>query len=196
LIAEKLGSKTDRMSDETKHGNTVGHGDFERSDIGPAGVLYFLLGLAVFCLIMHFLVTGLFSVLERRSQEQQTPVSPLVTNAPEDTRHIPAEYKTDNESTAYEKYLKKNFPAPQLETDERSQLNKVRLDEEQILNTYDYIDQKAGTVRIPIERAMDLIAQRGLPMRAQGASTTSVPAQTASNDQANADQGKKKGKKK
>jgi hypothetical protein len=25
------------------------------------------------------------------------------------------------------------------------------------------VDQKAGTVRIPIERAMDLLVQRGLP---------------------------------
>ena len=183
------------MSDEIKNGNTANHGDFERRDIGAAGVLYFLLGLAVFCLLMHFLVTGLFSVLERRSQEQQTPVSPLVTNAPEDTRHIPAEYKTDNESTAYEKYLKKNFPAPQLETDERSQLNSIITLQEQELNSYDYIDQKAGTVRIPIERAMDLIAQRGLPVRAQGASTTSASTQAVGNDQANNEQGKKKGKK-
>jgi hypothetical protein len=37
------------------------------------------------------------------------------------------------------------------------------------LATYDYIDQKAGTVRIPIDRAMDLIAQRGLPVRTQAA---------------------------
>ena len=184
------------MTSESPNTNTTGHGDFERRDIGVAGVLYFLLGLAVFCLIMHFLVTGLFSVLENRSQEQQTPVSPLVTNAPEDTRHLPAEYKTDNESTAYEKYLKKNFPAPQLETDERSQLNKVRLAEEQTLNTYDYIDQKVGTVRIPIERAMDLIAQRGLPVRTQGAATTSMPPQSVGSDQAKNDQGKKKGKKK
>ncbi len=39
--------------------------------------------------------------------------------------------------------------------------------EEQTLSSYDYIDQKAGTVRIPIDRAMDLIAQRGLPVRSR-----------------------------
>jgi hypothetical protein len=36
-----------------------------------------------------------------------------------------------------------------------------------MLATYDWVDQKAGTVRIPIDRAMELIAQRGLPMRTQ-----------------------------
>ena len=34
--------------------------------------------------------------------------------------------------------------------------------ENQILTSYGWVDRKAGTVRIPIERAMDLIAHRGL----------------------------------
>jgi hypothetical protein len=118
-------------------------------------------------------VKGVFDVLDRRGREQQTPVSPLVTNAPMDTRHIPPEYATDSKSTNYEKYLEKNFPAPQLETDERTQLNDIRLNEEQILSTYGYVDQKAGVVRIPIERAMDLIAQRGLPVRGQSPTSES-----------------------
>lgn len=194
------------MTDDIQHANNHGHGDYERRDIGVSGVLYFLAGLAFSGLIVFFIVNVVFHELEKRSEEQQTAVSPLVTNAPEDTRHLPPAYKTDAESTDYEKYLQKNFPAPQLETDERDQLNKVRLNEEQILSTYGYVDEKAGTVRIPIERAMDLIAQRGLPARAEGASMTSgattsgttmaaTPA-AASNDQAKADQGKKKVKKK
>jgi len=157
------------MSEEIKPANSTSHGNYERRDIGVAGVLYFLLGLAFAGLIVHFIVTGLYSYLEKRSEAQQTPVSPLITNAPVDTRHLPPEYKTDEESTAYEKYLKKNFPAPQLETDEQVELNRDRLREAQILSTYDYIDRQAGTVRIPIDRAMDLIAQRGLPVRGQTA---------------------------
>ena len=68
------------------------------------------------------------------------------------------------------KYLEKNFPSPQLEIDERTELNKDRLREEQTLSTYDWVDQNAGTVRIPIDRAMDLIAERGLPVRSQTSS--------------------------
>jgi hypothetical protein len=149
------------MSNETKHGKSTGHGDYERRDIGITGVLYFLLGLAVAGLLVHFLVTGLYSYLQKRSETDQPPLNPLVTNAPKDTRHIPPEYKG-----SYEDYLNRNFPAPQLEIDERTELNKDRLREEQTLNTYGWVDQKAGTVRIPIERAMELIAQRGLPTRA------------------------------
>jgi hypothetical protein len=157
------------MTDETKPANPTGHGSYERRDIGVAGVLYFLLGLAFAGLIVHFIVTGLYAYLEKQTEAQQAPVSPLVTNVPADTRHIPKEYKGD-----YKKYLKENFPAPQLEIDEHSQLNKIRLLEEQTLSTYGYIDQQAGTVRIPINRAMDLLAQRGLPVRAQAGETSAV----------------------
>jgi hypothetical protein len=155
------------MSDDIKHGNSNGHGDYERRDIGVAGVLYFLAGLVVAGLCVHFIVTGLFHFLERQNDSQQVAVSPLATNVPKDTRKLPAEYKTDSGSADYEKYLKSTFPAPQLEINERNQLDKIRLNEENTLSTYDYIDRKAGTVRIPIDRAMDLIAQRGLPVRSQ-----------------------------
>jgi hypothetical protein len=151
------------MSDHI-HPANPGHGDYERSDISAAGIVYFLVGLIVFLVISHFIVSGLYDFLEKYSQAHQTPISPLVNNAPVDTRKLPTDYRD---------YLKQNFPSPQLETDERTQLNDVRLREEDTLSTYDYIDQKAGTVRIPIERAMDLIAQRGLPVRAQGASAAS-----------------------
>lgn len=152
------------MSDEINHGHQPGKGAYERRDIGVAGVLYFLAGLVLAGVLVHFMVTGLFSYLEKQSEAQQAPLNPLVTNAPADTRHIPEEYKGN-----YEKYLQKNFPTPQLEIDERLQLNDVRLKEEQTLSTYDWVDEKAGSVRIPIERAMELVAQRGLPVRAQSA---------------------------
>jgi hypothetical protein len=150
------------MTNQTQHEQSPGHGSFERRDVRAAGVLYFLAGLAFAGLIVHFVVRGLYSQLEKQNEAQQTPVSPLVTNAPRDTRHLPPEYKGN-----YEDYLNKNFPAPQLEIDERTELNNDRLREEQTLSTYGWIDQKAGTVRIPIDRAMDLIAERGLPMRGQ-----------------------------
>ena len=154
------------MSNEIHSANSTGNGGYERRDIGVRGVLYFLAGLVVAGVFIHFVVSGLYSYLEKRSQSQQAPVSPLVTNAPPDTRKLPTDYRD---------YLKQNFPAPQLEIDERNQLDKIRIDEAQTLSTYDWVDQKAGTVRIPIDRAMDLVAQRGLPVRTPTA-TDAVPA--------------------
>jgi hypothetical protein len=148
------------VTEEPESAN-LNHGDYERRDIGIAPVLYFLLALAIGGLFVYFIVNGLYSFLERRYQAE-TPMSPLVSNAPVDTRKLPAEYRGPG---GYEKYLKQNFPAPQLETNERDQLDQVRINEEDTLSTYGWIDQKAGTVRIPIDRAMDLIAERGLPVR-------------------------------
>lgn len=147
------------------------NGGYERQDIGISGVLYFLGGLALAGLFVYFVVNGIYSYLEKNSEANQTPVSPLVTNAPTDTRKLSSDYKD---------YLKQNFPSPQLEVDERGQLDKIRTDEAETLSTYDWVDQKAGTVRIPIDRAMDLIAQRGLPVHSQsGAEAAGQPPKPA-----------------
>jgi hypothetical protein len=143
----------------TKDPNPVkwsSHGAFERRDIGIGGVLWFLVGLAAAGVIITFGVSSFYHYLDTRNQAEQPPLSPLVTNVPKDTRHLPTDYKD---------YLKQNFPSPQLEIDERTQLDQIRVKEEDTLATYGWVDQKAGVVRIPIERAMDLIAQRGLPTR-------------------------------
>jgi hypothetical protein len=149
-----------------------GHGDYERRDIGIAGVLYFIAGLIVAGLLVHFIVTGMFGYLNRRSEATQPPISPLVKNAPADTRRIPPQYGNN-----HEKYLKESFPAPQLETDERTELNDIRLREENTLSTYGWVDQKAGTVHIPIDRAIDILAQRGLPVRNQSTATQTAQTQ-------------------
>lgn len=156
------------MSNQTHPENQQGNGGYERQDIGVAGILYFLLGLLVFGVFVYLVAAVMYSYLEKRSNAEQAPVNPLVTNAPADTRKLPVDYKD---------YLKQNFPSPQLEIDERGQLDKIRRDEEETLSTYNYIDKSAGTVRIPIDRAMDLIAQRGLPVREESAIHTVAPAQ-------------------
>src|SRR5579872_1131753 len=169
------------MNHDTHPVNSAGNGGYEHRDVGVAPILYFLLGLAVAGLVVYFLVDGIYSYLEKRSEAHQAAVSPLVANPPKDTRKLSADYKD---------YLQQNFPSPQLEIDERGQLDQIRIDEAQTLSTYDWVDQKAGTVRIPIDRAMDLIAQRGLPVRSQAASQA-APERQASNPAAE----KKKGTK-
>jgi hypothetical protein len=143
---------------EDQHHTTHPHGHFEHRDIGVSTVVYFLVGLTVALIVSFFVVGGIYRFLTHHFEAQQPAVSPLVANAPVDTRKLP-----DDD---YEKYLHKNFPEPQLETNERTELNNIRLHEEETLSTYDYVDKSAGTVRIPIDRAMDLLVQRGLPVRA------------------------------
>jgi len=175
------------------HHHAAGHGDYERSDIGISGVLYFLAGLFVFGLLSYGVIHVLYRVLDKHNEAEQAPVSPLVKNAPGDTRKLPAEYAGP---AGYEKYLEQKFPAPQLEIDERNQLDKIRQDEAGELSRYEWIDQKAGTVRIPIDRAMELVAQRGLPVRSASGSAGSSSASAPLPEKPAAESKKSKGKKK
>jgi len=146
------------MAIETHHDpHSQGHGDFERKDVRSAGIFYFFAGLAAAAIVIHLLLAGLYEILDKRDKAQQPPPNPLVANMNPDTRKVPLNYPQNV------------FPEPRLETNERTQLDDVRLAEEQKLNGYDWVDQKSGIVRIPIDRAMDLIAQRGLPVRPQNA---------------------------
>ena len=68
------------MNHDLKHEKVPGHGDYERRDIGVAGVLYFLLGLLVAGGIAHFIVQGVYHYLDNHYETRQPPVSPLVKN--------------------------------------------------------------------------------------------------------------------
>jgi hypothetical protein len=58
----------------------------------------------------------------------------------------------------------KLLPEPRLETIPGANLARLRAEEDGELNTYGWIDRSNKIVRIPIERAMELIVQRGLPV--------------------------------
>jgi len=56
-------------------------------------------------------------------------------------------------------------PEPRLQTTPRSDLRAFRTHEDALLDSYQWADKGAGTVRIPISEAMKLVVQRGLPAR-------------------------------
>ncbi|HVI10343.1 MAG TPA: hypothetical protein VND65_18790 [Candidatus Binatia bacterium] len=142
------------MNDASKPEYVAGHGGYERQDLKASGVIGFfvVLGLAVVACVFGLRV--MFTYLDHLSRTGQPPVNPLVEHVPADTRHVPRGYPQGV------------FPSPQLEEDERGQLNSVILQEEQKLNSYGWVDEPAGVVHIPIDRAMDLLVQKGLPVRA------------------------------
>jgi hypothetical protein len=59
-------------------------------------------------------------------------------------------------------------PEPRLQTNPREDLRELRAGEDETLSTYGWVDKNAGVVRIPIDEAMKLVIQRGLPARAPG----------------------------
>jgi len=69
-------------------------------------------------------------------------------------------------------------PEPRLQVAAPRDLNQYKAAQDEILNRYGWVDRQTGVVRIPIERAMDLLLQRGFPVRTaapakQGASKPS-----------------------
>jgi hypothetical protein len=76
-------------------------------------------------------------------------------------------------------------PAPRLEAESGQSLEPYRAAEERKLSTYAWVDRQNGVVRIPIDRAVDLLAQRGLPSR-----TGSAPADTAASSPSDASSGR------
>jgi|WetSurMetagenome_2_1015567.scaffolds.fasta_scaffold305388_2 hypothetical protein len=64
-------------------------------------------------------------------------------------------------------------PAPRLQTQPREDLKNMRAEEERYLGTYGWADSARGAVHIPIDRAMELLLQQGLPARAQAPVGTS-----------------------
>jgi hypothetical protein len=57
---------------------------------------------------------------------------------------------------------------PQIQAAPKRDLREFRLGEERVLNTYGWADKAAGTVHVPVNVAMEMIAQHGLPPRASG----------------------------
>jgi hypothetical protein len=158
-------------NDDHLHPASSGHGvEYERDDLGSRGVFGFFIGLAVTGVIIYFIVVGMYTFLDKYEQSQMTAMSPLTK--PEDSamvgaRRVPPDY--------VENRFKDNG-APLLEVDERGQLKTFVLEQEKHLNSYGWVDEKAGVAHIPIDHAIDLLAQRGLPVYQSGSANPAASA--------------------
>lgn len=137
------------MNEEGKHPQMNPELEFEHQDWRPRIVYSFLAGLALTGILVFLVVRGLYFVIDAYQEHHQPPQNPLVKSEA-DTRIVLPE-------------TIEQFPQPRLERNERLEINDFRLQEEQTLYSYGWVDQQAGLVRIPIDRAMELVAQRGLP---------------------------------
>ena len=63
-------------------------------------------------------------------------------------------------------YGMKEPPEPRLQTAPLDDLLALRARDAAALDAYAWVDREAGVVRIPIERAIAVLAERGLPARA------------------------------
>lgn len=146
----------------------VNHGqgpEFEREDLSTRGVFGFMIGLAIFGVIVYFIIIGMYHFLDNYEKSQTASASPLAPTSEVSARHIPY---APGQGDYVERKFKENG-APLLEIDEKTEMKKLVTDQEKRLNSYRWVDERAGVAQIPIEQAMDLIVAQGLPVLPQGA---------------------------
>jgi hypothetical protein len=56
-------------------------------------------------------------------------------------------------------------PEPRLQADPSVVWNAMRTEQDSMLTSYRWVDKDAGIVQVPIDRAMELLVEQGLPAR-------------------------------
>jgi hypothetical protein len=135
---------------------------YERSDANVTGIIVFITSLAIFVAVVGMLCYGIGAWFNARMNREDGPNSKWTKTA--DVRqlgNLPSSPELQNKVAE----LTQNFPTPRLQTDDGNQdVADLHARENLLLENYSWADQKSGKVRIPIDRAMELIAQRGLPV--------------------------------
>lgn len=135
---------------------------YEQSDIRVTGIIVFLTSLAIFVAVCGVLTYGIGKVINARMNREDGPNSKWTKTA--DVRelgNLPSSPELQNKVAE----ITRSFPTPRVQTDDGNQdVADLHAREDLLLENYSWVDQSQGKVRIPIERAMELIAQRGLPV--------------------------------
>jgi hypothetical protein len=116
----------------------------ETSDVNIRAILGFGAALALVAVVVHVLLWLLFMYFQSREASGAARLLPL---AVEQQNRLPAE--------------------PRLQTNPRQDLSDLRTREDQVLGSYGWVDKERGIVRIPIDEAMRLTVERGLPARGE-----------------------------
>ena len=144
---------------DLEYGPTPPGAAYEHTDIAPGVAYNFAIWLFVAMIVSGAIVYGTFWFLEGRSESMDTAARtyPLaVGQSPEP-------------------------PAPRLQAQPFKDIYELKGAQLGALHSYGYVDKANGVVHIPIERAMELTVQRGLPVREGGAATgTTMVVQDAS----------------
>lgn len=131
--------------------NSAAAPGYETRDANVRSVFNFLVILGAALVASALLCWGLF----RHFSKQQTDAS--VSSPFGDTRPLPL--------------------GPELQVNPRQDWLKYHDQQEQSLETYEWQNRGAGIVRVPIERAMELLVHKGLPVQNPGSQAAeSAPA--------------------
>ena len=128
---------------DLEYGPTPAGAHYEHTDIDPVVGYKFGLWLSVAMLLSFGIVYGAFWFFDRqvRAADTATQRFPLATDYARPT------------------------PTPALQTQPFRDLYMLREEEAKKLQSYGWVDKEGGVTRIPVDRAMDVMLQRGFPVR-------------------------------
>lgn len=140
---------------------------YEVTDVSVQGIMVFLIALFISVGVFFVFCFGMGKVINNALAKRDGPPNQW------NQANLPAGKLRNMESSPAMqqqqlKQLTQTFPTPRLQGDDGNQdTADLHAREDLLLDNYSWVDRSKGTVRIPIDRAMELIAQRGLPVAQQ-----------------------------
>ncbi|HXE89468.1 MAG TPA: hypothetical protein VNK82_00740 [Terriglobales bacterium] len=132
----------------------------ESTDISARPVFLFGVALLVAAVVISAVLWAQFQYLDRAAARRDPEEDPIL-----------AEMRRKEPPRMGQPDPVEKFPEPRLQSNAVIELDRIRFTEQRKLSTYGWVDPKAGVVWIPIERAIELTAERGLPVRPQPQAT-------------------------
>jgi hypothetical protein len=156
--------------DDLHHVKDADHPGYETTDVQVGGVVVFLGGLIVFvfvffifCFGMGKLINTTFATQDGKADKWHKSNNMFAGAAANGGQR---EYLASTTEMGQKELdqMAKAFPSPQLDVDDGNQATAdLHAKEDLLLDHYSKAPGEAG-VRIPIERAMEIIAEKGLPV--------------------------------
>ena len=137
---------------------------YEQSDVKVTGIIVFLTSLAIFVAVCGVVTYGLGKLINAHMNKEDGPTSKWTTDADAKIRtlgNLPTNPDLQNKIAE----MTQRFPTPRVQTDDGNvDVADLHAREDLLLDNYSWVDRSQGKVRIPIERAMQIVAQKGLPV--------------------------------
>jgi hypothetical protein len=137
---------------------------YEPSDVRVRGILVFLFAMGIFVAVTGVACYWIGKAFNARMNKEDGPNNKWTQTV--DIRALgdmPSSPELQNKMLQ----ITQSFPTPRVQLDDGNQdVADLHAREDILLDNYTWVDQSKGTVRIPIERAMEIIAQKGLPVAA------------------------------
>src|SRR5580658_6132823 len=139
---------------------------YEVTDVNVNGIVVFLASLAAFVGVFFIFCFGMGKVINTAIIKSDGPSNQWNQIGPQ-PRGSKRDDLTSNAVMEQQqlRQMVQRFPTPRLQTDDgNEEIAEMHAREDLLLDYYSWVDRSSGKVRIPIARAMQLIAQHGLPV--------------------------------